>query len=153
MLSWYNVLKFVHVTAVIVWVGGVVVLGVVGERLAKEPNGAALRVLGAESELFGRSIQGPAVGLALLSGLAMMGLVRAAHFWMVWGLVALVVSMALDGAVVRRASRQVVELASAESPDETRLAAVRQRLRVGTWINVLILVSTVFVMVVKPTLG
>ncbi len=152
MSPWYNALKFIHVSAVIVWVGGVVAVTFLTSRLAREGDGPSLRVLGSQSEFFGKKIQGPAVGVALLAGLALMGMLKTMAFWMTWGLVALVVSMALDGAVVRRATRELGALADAPAPDERRIAALRGRLRLGAILNIVILTATVWVMVAKPTL-
>ncbi len=150
MSPWYMVLKFVHVTAVIVWVGGVVAVAALGGQLARAGDQASLQLLRRQSDFFGRRIQGPAVGVALLAGLAMMGIMKTMTFWLGWGLVALVLSMALDGALVRKASRELAELASARPPDEARMNAARRRLRTGSLLNILILVSTVWVMVAKP---
>lgn len=150
MSPWYTVLKFVHVSAVIVWVGGVVTMAALGGRLVRAGDPASLQLLGRQSNFFGRRVQGPAVGIALLAGLAMMGIMKTMTFWLGWGLVALVASMALDGAVLRKASRELAELSTAQPVDEVRMDAARRRLRTGSLLNILILLSTVWVMVLKP---
>ncbi len=148
----YNVIKFVHVTAVIVWLGGLVTLTLLGARLARASDPTAIRLFGEQSTFFGRKVQNPAAVIALLAGLVLMGMLKTMTFWLGWGLVALIVSLGLDGAVLRRATRELTEIAAAASPDADRLEALRRRIQLGAWLNIAILVSTVFVMIVKPAL-
>lgn len=153
MFNWYAVLEFLHVTAVIVWVGGVIALTIINRRLREEGDPAATRAIARQSAFFGRAVLGPAAGLTLLAGVALMAISRSGFtLWLGWGLAGVFGSVALGATVLRRETERVIELTSAETPDPGRLAAARRRLSVATLANILLLLSTVWAMVFKPTL-
>jgi uncharacterized membrane protein len=153
MLTWYNLFKFLHVVAVIVWVGGVITLAIVNARLARERDGAAAQALARHSAFFGQRVVGPSVGLTLLAGIAMLAVNGwTVPFWVQWGFVAIVAAAILGGGVLQRAGRRVAELAAAPSPDPTHLTAARRKVATLGWVLIALLLSTVWVMVFKPTL-
>jgi uncharacterized membrane protein len=153
MLTWYTLLKFVHVVAVIVWMGGLVALAVVNARIEGDPDHALLRSLSRQNAFLGRAVLGPAALVTLLAGIAL-AVVLGGGFalWMVWGLVGALASFVLGGTLVRRASLRLVELAGTPSADAARLAAARRRLSRLNLINIALLLSIVWAMVAKPTL-
>jgi uncharacterized membrane protein len=97
MESLYPWLKFAHVAAVAVWVGGVFALTVLNARLASMGEPAAVAALGQQSEAFGRTVIGPAMGIVLIAGLWMAGQfgIPFTSLWIVWGLVGFVVFILL----------------------------------------------------------
>lgn len=153
-MSVYNLFKFVHVAAVIVWVGGMVTIGVVNARVAREHNASAMASLTRASEFLGRAVVGPAAGLTLVAGIVMVvvGELSFATLWIVWGMAGLVVSGILGSTLIRRAGEELGEAVGAEPVDEGRSVALRERLRTLNILNVLVLFSVVWAMVFKPTL-
>lgn len=159
MFTLYNVLKFVHICAVIVWVGGVIALVVVNARLVREEEDAALQALSRQGEFFGKTLIGPSAILTLLVGAALVWEMHTGFpLWVAWGLVGVFGSMAIGAGFMQRAGRELAELSAAGEgqgegkPDAARVAAARQRLaRLGA-LNILLLLSTVWAMVFKPTL-
>src|ERR671915_546170 len=93
----YLLLKFVHVLAVAVWIGGVVALVILNARLARVGDAAVSAALGMQSEFFGRSVLGPAMVITLLAGLGMTGVARFPFStpWIAWGIIGLVLSIAV----------------------------------------------------------
>ncbi|HKG28646.1 MAG TPA: DUF2269 family protein, partial [Thermomicrobiales bacterium] len=93
MESLYPWLKFVHVAAVAVWVGGIFALTVLNARSARMGEPAAVAALGQQSEAFGRTVIGPAMGIVLIAGLWMAGQfgIPFTSLWIVWGLIGFVV--------------------------------------------------------------
>lgn len=153
MLTWYSFLKFLHISAVIIWVGGVIMLGVVNARLAREREGAALAALSRHGRFFGRTLIGPSAVLTLVAGMALVGLGGGRMaLWTVWGLVGVVGSIAIGAGFMERAGRQLTELAATAQPDDVRLGKLRRRLAVLGTVNLVLLFSTVWAMVFKPTL-
>ena len=59
MDSLYLLLKFLHVAAVIIWVGGVFSLAVLNARIARLGDPAVQAAMGRQSEVFGRTISVP----------------------------------------------------------------------------------------------
>ena len=56
----YNILKFLHVSAVIIWLGAVITLAVLFVRLARERETGAFQLLARQAEFIGKSLIGPA---------------------------------------------------------------------------------------------
>jgi hypothetical protein len=150
----YLIFKYIHVLAVIFWVGGVVTLAIFNARMEGERNGAVLAAVGRQSGLYGQRVLGPASGIALLAGLVTMfaGRIPFTSFWILWGLGAFVVSMVLGGTLIQRTGQRLGELGPTADPGSPEVAALRRRLVNLNWINIVLLLVTVGVMIFKPTL-
>lgn len=153
MNSFYLLLKFVHVSAVIVWLGGFVALAVLNARIARSGEIAAQAAMARQSELFGRTVIGPAMGIALLAGVWMAGQfgIPFTSPWIVWGLIGFVGFIALGVVGMGRAGAELGDLAQRGSPDDPGVAAARQRLSLLSVLSALLLLSVVWAMVSKPT--
>jgi uncharacterized membrane protein len=150
----YNLFKFLHVAAVIVWVGGLIALTVIPARLARQEGAAATAALGRQAAFYGRSVVGPAAVITLVAGIVMVVVGRLGfnELWIAYGFLGIVVSMGLGGGLLSRLGSQLAELGESDDPDTARIAALQARLRTFNAINVLILLSVVWAMVFKPTL-
>lgn len=71
MYTAYNLLKFVHVAAVLVWIGGLVILTALNARLAREPEPGAAALMAGQSRFIGTRVLGPSAGVTLIAGVAM----------------------------------------------------------------------------------
>ena len=148
----YNLFKFVHIAAVIVWLGGLVALSVLNAHLAREHNPSVMAALAKASRVFGGTVVGPAAGVTLLAGIVMVitaGL-SFATLWIAWGLGGLLLSMFLGATVIRRAGEQLT--AQYAHGDQAQVVALQRRVRSLNLLNLLILFSVVGAMVFKPTL-
>ncbi len=150
----YLLLKFLHVAAVIVWVGGMVALVVLNARLATVGEPAAMAALGRLSEFYGRAVIGPAMAITLLAGLATAGTVGFpfSSLWIVWGLVGFVVSVIVGGVAVARTGAALGAVTQNAGVGDPRVGALRQRMVVLNVVNLLVLASVVWAMSFKPTL-
>jgi uncharacterized membrane protein len=149
----YLLLKFVHVAAIIVWVGGIFALTVLNARSAVSGEAATQAAMGRLSEYFGSVAIGPAMIIAVLAGIATAWRIGFpfSSLWIVWGLIAFVLSGALIG-FIGRTARQFGELPQGSGPAAARAEAIRGRLMTLNVLNILILASAVWVMIFKPTL-
>jgi hypothetical protein len=105
------------------------------------------------SETIRMVIISPAAGLTFLTGIVMIfasGL--GFPLWVIWGFAAIIVSMALGMTLPRRANEELIEVAATTKPGDPRLKALQRRLAMLYTINVLVLLSAVWVMVFKPIL-
>lgn len=150
----YNLFKTLHVMAVIVWLGGLVGIGVINARISSAGDRAALASLADASRFFGSRIVGPAAGLTLIAGLVMVavGGLQFAALWILLGLGGLLVSMALGATVIRRTGEDLTARTAAGDADAVVIGALQRRLRGLNVVNLLILFSAVAAMVFKPTL-
>lgn len=151
----YLILKLVHILGAMVWLGGIVALVVLNARLGREGNPMMMAALGRQSEFFGRNVLGPAMLVTLLAGLFTAGVAQLPFttLWIVWGLVGFVASILIGVIAVHRAAGSLAAIAREGTPDDPRLAAARGRLVALNAVNLLLLVSVVAAMVIKPALS
>ncbi len=154
MDSLYLWLKFLHVAAVTVWVGGVFALVVLNAGFGRQGDAAAQAAMGRQSEVFGRTVIGPAMAVTLLAGLWMAGQfgIPFNTLWIVWGLVGFVLFIVIGVVATGRTATALGEVARSAGPADPRLAALRGRLGALGVLNLLVLLSVIWAMVVKPTL-
>jgi uncharacterized membrane protein len=154
LINLYSIFKFLHVVAVILWLGSLFTTTVVTARVAREGNQSAMASLARQSEFLGRAVIGPAAALVLIAGIVMVidGGIGFGTLWIAWGIGAVVVSMGLGASAIRRSSQELGRLLASEGRDEGAVLSVQRRLRMFSVINLLVLLSTVWMMVVKPTL-
>ncbi len=153
MNSWYLLFKFLHVVFAAAWIGGMFAAFVLHLRLARAAEGPALEAAAHDGIVIGRSVIGPAAGLTLITGGLAMWLGHLGFaFWIVWGLAAMVVSMALGATFARRAQEALAARVTSAGIDDAEIAGLRRRLSRVQGVMLLILVSTVWVMVFKPVL-
>lgn len=151
----YDLFKFLHVAAAIVWVGGVSTLMVFNARLARSSAASATQAtLARTSGELGRLVIGPAALFTLLAGVgtAVIGGISLGSLWITWGFTGLFLSMGLAGTVIRR-SATALELALSEpATPPARVATLRGRLTGLNLLNLVLLLSVVAAMVFKPAL-
>lgn len=147
----YTLFKFLHIIGAIVWIGGVIAVNIISVRVARENEPALLASLARQSSFFGTAILGPAAGTTLLAGIIMIATSGLGMpLWVIWGLAAVVVSMALGATAIRRAGVELSQVAA--RPGDARVPALQRRLATLNIVNVLVLLSAVWAMVFKPRL-
>ncbi|PYO06428.1 MAG: hypothetical protein DMD30_12615 [Gemmatimonadetes bacterium] len=150
----YGWLKFLHALSVIVWLGGIAGLAVVTWRVAREGNRAVVAAVVRHATFFGQWIVGPASGLVLLSGLAMVGMARIgfATFWVLWGYGGIVVHGVTGGVFLRKRIAELAQIASEQSGNDVALVTAGRRLWTRQLVYLLLLATVVAAMIFKPTL-
>ena len=149
----YTLCKFLHIVGAIVWIGGVATTSIVNARIAREQDRALLAAMARQSRFFGAAILGPAAGVTLLAGILMIAVSGlGVPLWVIWGFVAIIVSIGLGATLIRRAGEELSSIAEAATPGDARLRALQQRLAMLNSINVIVLLSAVWAMVFKPEL-
>jgi uncharacterized membrane protein len=149
----YLSLKFVHILAVIVWLGGLICVGILNLRLARTAEHSLRAALASQNEFLGARVIAPAAGLTLLAGLA---IVVVGHLglplWVIWELAALVLSMLLGATLLRRATVELRERLATDETAEPEIASIQRRLAMLQGVNLIVLLSAVWAMVFKPML-
>jgi uncharacterized membrane protein len=153
MVTVYMLFKFLHIVGAIGWLGGFLTFGIISTRSAREKDPAVLAAMEQLMRVNGMLVIGPASGLTLLTGIVMLAVSNlGAPLWVIWGLAAIVVSLALGIALIGPTNRRLRAAATAAAPDESRLNGLRRRLVMLNVINLLVLLSAVWAMVTKPGL-
>ena len=79
-----NLLTFIHVLSAVVWIGGTIALKVVARRIAATNDRALITSFGTQTELVASRLFGPASGLLLLSGVAIVFATSPSLFKQTW---------------------------------------------------------------------
>src|SRR3954471_18965721 len=145
MLTLFSTLKFLHIVAAIIWVGGVITLTLLNARLASTRNGAAMAALASVGGFFGQKVFGPAAGVTLLAGLAtaLNAGFPMRSIWIIWGFLVILLSFGLTATVTRSTAQRLGALAASPTSDSAQIAALQRRLWVLTALNILLLLSAV----------
>jgi uncharacterized membrane protein len=153
MFSLYLTLKFLHVAAVIIWIGGIAAMTIWTVRAGRDSDPRSLAVTMRHAIFYGQRVVGPSSGVVLLAGIAM---VISAHIpfmtlWIVWGMVGILLHIIFGVTVLRTNGERLVRLAENATPDPVALGKAVQRQKTAAMIYVLIMLSVVWAMVTKPT--
>lgn len=148
-----NLLHFLHVLAVIVWVGGVLSLNVLAVRVGIGPDRAVQASLLRMSDFYGRAVIAPAGALTLITGLLLVGQLDLAlsTLWVAWGMIGLVLSVALGATLIRATNGQLRRLTESPSTDDPSRLSRQRRAAILYGLNLLLLLSVLWAMVFKPT--
>ncbi|HEV2754272.1 MAG TPA: DUF2269 family protein [Actinomycetota bacterium] len=150
-MSLYELLKFLHVLAAAIWVGGAVLLRVQSSRAMgmDRERAAALAI---ETSEVGTKLLMPASIVLLVAGLwtAFEGGYGLEPLWVKLGLVIYVVSAVAGAVFLGPLYKQVGELQGQRPADDPEVTSRLQRISTLSWIDLGLLVLAVFVMVVKP---
>ncbi len=154
MFSIYTLFKFIHVAAVIIWIGGVCTITFINARLAREKEQAGLLSLARLSNFYGRAVVGPAAIITLIAGIATAANVGMdfGALWLTWGFVGILGHFVIGVGFMRRTTANLNQLAPTVALHDPRIRALQGRLTTLNVINLLLLFSVVGAMVFKPTL-
>jgi uncharacterized membrane protein len=149
----YNLLKYLHVLSVIVWVGGLAGVALVTWRVARSRDNAVLSAVLRQSTAFGQYVVGPAAGIVLLTGLAMvwLGKIGFTTLWVLVGLTGIVLHGLIGGIFIRKRVLELTATAGGAGNDAALVATAR-RLWMTQLVYLLIFALVVAAMVVKPTM-
>jgi uncharacterized membrane protein len=153
MPSLYFSLKFIHVAAVIFWIGGIAALTIMVLRAGREENPSALVTMMGMSQFFGQRVIGPASGVALLAGIGMVieAKIGFLTLWVLWGLSGFVLHVLLGVTVIRKNSMRLGQIAAQPTRDLQALQAVLSRQKTLATVYLLSMLTVVWAMVTKPT--
>ena len=154
-MTWYSFFKFVHVLAVVIWVGGATFVQALSLRVLASTDPRRKAEFAGDAEVVGMRLFVPASLVVLLAGIAMM---VNAHFdwgqlWIVFALVVYGFSFATGAGFLGPESgriKQAIETHGADAPIVTERI---RRILVVSRIELVLLFGIVFAMVVKPTTG
>ncbi|HVE76904.1 MAG TPA: DUF2269 family protein [Actinomycetota bacterium] len=148
----YRVLLFVHVFAVILWVGPGFLFQILTERAAATEDTAALSTVVREGERLGKTLFGPASIIVLASGiwLTLEGNWGFDQIFVIGGLVGVVASIAIGGLFIGPTVGSLAEGLGSSSTLDPALKRGLLRLRNAGRVDALIMTVVVFLMTVKP---
>jgi uncharacterized membrane protein len=154
MAQLYILFKFVHVAAVIVWMGGAAALTLLNLRVATLQDRQTQADLAELSSFYGRAVLGPAAALTLVAGVLTAGVggLDFSTFWITWGFAGIAGSILLGAIPVRRATAALAAYAGAGAAGDADRQAAQRQLMAWSLANLALLLSVVWAMVFKPSL-
>jgi uncharacterized membrane protein len=149
----YNLFKFLHITAAMVWVGSAATRLILTSRLARDGTRSSMTVMMPQTVFLGQVVVTPSAVATLVTGIVVMGVGRIPFpLWTAWGVAGVIGSLIIDAAFSRRAYEELEQAMASSQPDVSLLDRARRRVGILGVVNLLLLVSTVWAMVFKPSL-
>ncbi len=150
-MSGPEILKFLHVVSVIVWVGGGVMLQLLLFRASRlGPESVAM--FGQAADWTSNRVFMPASFAALGFGvwLTIAGGYDWGDLWITLGLIGFAASALIGMAILGPTSKRMTRLATERGPQDPVVRQLARRIDRAGRFDLVILLAVVFVMVVKP---
>ena len=147
----YELLKYIHILAAMVWVGGAFTLQIYGIYVSRSNDQTAIARFGRDVSVVGGRVFPLASIILLIAGVLMV--VQRWSFGQTWILVALILWIAslLAGILfIGPKSGKVGELFAAEGPNSTAARALMSQVFLVARIELVSFAVIVFLMVFKP---
>ena len=149
----FQLLLFVHILAVVIWIGGALVGMLIGMQLRKSGDAAAFsKFCTAFATIAGPMFGGSAV-LVGITGIWMVAMDGAPDFsdrWVSIGLTGWLVSLVMGATVVGMSWTKLGRVLAEPGATLEGAAALTKRAVTLTWIDLAIRVAVVYVMVWRP---
>ena len=144
----YDVVLWVHITAVVIAFGALFAYPVFLAVVAKAP--IAQRATFHHAQIaFSKRVTGPTIGVILLAGIYLATDADLwSETWVTVPFVLLFVIAGLGGTVLRRGEEALV--ATSEARDEAPYVAALATLRTWTYVTIALIVITIYFMTAKP---
>jgi uncharacterized membrane protein len=152
MDNWYSIFKWVHVTLAVFWVGGGLLLTVLGLRAERSTDPREIVTLARQAAFTGEKIFAPAGLIVLLMGIGMTvhNHLGFGHFWITAGLVGYALTFATGVGVLSPLAKKIDASAVANGAEHPITIALIRRILLVARVDVAVLLLVVADMVLKP---
>jgi uncharacterized membrane protein len=150
--AYYDTLKFLHVVAAIVWVGGGIYAQVLGTRALNEGDPSRLATTAKAIGDLGKRLVTPAAVATLVFGVWLVA-VSALNFtdtWVVLGLVGIAITIVTGAGFLGPESERLGKAVGERGPSDPEIGQRISRILVISRIDLVVLLLVVADMVFKP---
>lgn len=149
---WYALFRVVHVGGAVFWVGGGLLLTVLGLRAERSRDPNEMATLARQAAFAGERLFAPAGLVVLLMGIAMMLNTNWGwgKFWVIAGLVGYAATFVTGVTVLSPLAKRIDHCLTEFGPEAPETEAAIQRILVVARIDIGVLLLVVADMVVKP---
>ena len=148
-MSWYSLIKYLHVLLAITAVGSNITYGVWKTLGAREPAHAPFALKGIA--FIDRRVANPAYGLLLITGLILLAVGQVGfRGWVVAALILFVLLIVVAVGFYSRVVRQQIEVVDKEGVTSAAYRRLDSQAMLYGIVSLLIALAIVFMMVVKP---
>jgi uncharacterized membrane protein len=151
MTAVYEVLKGVHILAAVVWLGGALMLTILGVRARRQGPQELVAIFREVATVAPRTFV-PASLVLVIVGFALLGVGKLPfELWVILGIVGWAITFVTGIAVLTPGVRRAESLLSELGPNSEVALAQVQRVLVLTRIDLVVLTLIVFDMVLRPS--
>jgi hypothetical protein len=147
-MSWYLLLKFIHVLLAITAVGSNITYGVWNMLASREPAHLPFALNGIS--FIDRRVANPAYGLLLITGLVLVAIQWGWQGWIVTALILFVLLIVVAVGFYSRSLRQQIQVLATEGQASAAYKRLEGQSRLYGIVSGVIALVIVFDMVVKP---
>ncbi|HLX20425.1 MAG TPA: DUF2269 family protein [Gaiellaceae bacterium] len=149
---WYALFRVIHVTVAVFWVGGGLLLTILGIKVERSDDPNEIVTLAGWAAWTGERLFAPAGGIVFAMGVAMM--INTdwgwGKFWVVVGLIGYASTMFTGIAILSPQAKRITQLAEAKGPTAPETLAAIRRIMLVARFDVAVLLVVVADMVTKP---
>ena len=152
MDNWYSIFKWVHVSVAVFWVGGGLLLTVLGLRAERSTDPREIVTLAQQAAFTGEKIFAPGGLVVLLMGIGMVvhNHLGWGHFWIVAGLIGYAATFVTGVAVLSPLAKKIEHSAAANGAEHPETIALIRRILLIARFDIAVLLLVVADMVLKP---
>jgi hypothetical protein len=148
-MSWYSLLKFIHVLLAIAAVGSNITYGVWNALAAREPAHAPFALKGIA--FIDRRVANPAYGLLLVTGLVLLAVGQLGfRGWVIAALILFALLIVVAIGFYSRVVRQQIQVMDSEGLASAAYKRLDGQATIYGIVSLVIALAIVFMMVVKP---
>jgi len=149
---WYALFRVIHVTVAVFWVGGGLLLTILGIKVERSDDPNEIVTLAGWAAWTGERLFAPAGGIVFAMGVAMM--INTdwgwGKFWVVVGLIGYASTMFTGIAILSPQAKRITQLAEDRGPTAPETLAAIRRIMLVARFDVAVLLVVVADMVTKP---
>jgi uncharacterized membrane protein len=151
-MTWYTLFKSLHVVAAAVWVGGAVMVQAFAFRIIRTNDARRMADFAKDSEIVSMRVFIPATWVLLLAAIGMMINLDFSwgQNWVVLGLIAWTLSFVVGAGFLGPESGRIAKIIEIEGPESPLAQARIQRILLVSRLELVVLLTVVVNMVVKP---
>jgi uncharacterized membrane protein len=150
--DWYSAFLAVHVTFVVVWIGGGSLLTILGIRAERTGDGAELAAIARQAAFAGERIFAPAAIVVVAMGIAMVldGHLGFDHFWLVFGLIGFATTFVIGVGILSPMAKKLAAMIGEHGTDAPGVKALISKILLVARADVAMLLLVVVDMTTKP---
>lgn len=151
-MSYYELLKFVHIVMAIIWVGGAITIQVLAFRILKTNDPIRMANLTGDAGTLGERLFAPASGILVIMGVLMV-LDAGWEFsdtWIVIGIIGFLATLITGLFYLTPTAKKLGGLIEQRGPEDPEAQSLMKKLIVISRIDLVVLLIVVFNMVAKP---
>ena len=150
--DWFTFFLTVHITFVVIWIGGGLLLTILGLMAERRSDGEELVTIARQASFVGERIFAPSGIIVVAMGVAMIenGGLGYNHFWVIFGLLGFLSTFLTGVGVLAPMSKKVSAIVQAHGPNAPESKAAVSKILLIARADVALLLLVVVDMITRP---